>query len=379
MYPMRGKYNLNAFLSGLSKRPLQRLPWIIIALVCSLLVLLLFAKAIWGGRGQHDASSGTNGSTQASAIDGSSAGASGLGTRDALPCPMWPADNVWNRRVDVLPTQVASDAYVASLHAGDYLHAGFGAGSWQGSSIGIPYNVVPTAQPPVPVHFLLYSSESDRGPYPYPRSAFIQGATSANPVPASGDRHVAVLRAGDCMLFESWHSEPQADGSWNLANGATFNLRSNALRPDGWTSADAAGFAILPSLLRYDEVASGLVTHAVRFTGLPETVSSRWTWPARHSDGTCASGQCPPMGTRFRLKAGTDISGFSPHVRTILQGLKTYGMMLADSGDSWHLGGTVDQRWDDAEMQQLQTIHGSDFEAVDVSGLMLDPDSARSK
>jgi hypothetical protein len=181
------------------------------------------------------------------------------------------------------------------------------------------------------------------------------------------------------MLFETWHAQPLPDGSWSAANGAIFDLLSNRLRPDGWTSADAAGFAILPALVRYDEVLSGQITHAIRFTGVMSGIRDTYVWPARHTDGESTSEDSPPMGTRFRLKASVDISGYPPRLRTILQGLKTYGMFLADSGDSWQIDGAPDQRWDDDELQLLHGVHGSDFEAVDESGLMIDPNSGQSR
>jgi hypothetical protein len=306
-------------------------------------------------------------------------GGSGITANDPIPCPLWPADNIWNRRIDSLPVHASSDAFVDSIGRGSPLSNGFAAGQWQGSSIGNPYNVVPTIQPMVAITFTDYPENSDRGPYPYPAYAIIGGATYQNPVPTSGDRHVSILRAGSCTLYETWHSSPRSDGSWTAANGAVFNLLTNQLRPDGWTSADAAGFAILPGITRYDEVATGLVTHAIRFTGPGSGIRDSHIWPARHSDGQSSSQSAPPMGTRFRLKAGVDISGYPARLRTILQGLKTYGMFLSDGGDPWQIDGAPDQRWNDAELQQLHGIHGSDFEAVDESGLMIDPNSGQSR
>jgi len=225
----------------------------------------------------------------------------------------------------------------------------------------------------------LYPEVSDPGPYPYPTHAIIGGSSYLTPVPLAGDRHVSILRAGDCTLFESWHSMPQADGSWWVDTGAIFHLLTNDLRPAGWSSADAAGFAILPGLLRYDEVASGQINHAIRFTAPGSTIRNTYLWPARHSDGSATGTDAPPMGTRFRLKASVDISGYPPRLRTILQGLKTYGMFLGDSGDPWQIDGAPDQRWDDVELQLLRAIHGYDFEAVDESGLMIDPNSGQSR
>lgn len=266
-----------------------------------------------------------------------------------------------------------------TIGASDYLHNGFGSRMWQGSSIGNPYNVVPTSQPMVDVDIYMYPDVSDPSPYAYPTHAIVSGSSYLTPVPPSGDRHTSVLRAGDCTLFESWHSAPNADGSWSVATGAVFNLLSNQLRPAGWSSADAAGFAILPALIRYDEVASGYIGHAVRLTAPGDAIRNTVVWPARHTDGTATGNAAPPMGTRFRLKASVDISSYPPHLRTILQGLKSYGMFLSDAGDSWQVDGAPDQRWDDVELQMLHAIHGSDFEAVDESGLMINPDSGQSR
>lgn len=306
-------------------------------------------------------------------------GGSGITANDPIPCPLYPADNIWNKRIDALPTQVMSDAYVATIGTNGTLHSGFAMGMWQGFSIGTPYNAVATAQPMAVITFTDYPSQSDPGPYPFPDGALIGGATWLTPVPTSGDRHVSIVRGGDCTLFETWHSSPVGPGEWTAANGAIFNLNSNALRPDGWTSADAAGFAILPALIKYDEVEAGLITHAVRVTAPMNTIRSSHVWPARHSDGTNSSSSAPPMGTRFRLKANVDISSFTPRLQVILQGLKSYGMFLADSGDAWQIDGTPDQRWNDSELYDLNRLPGSDFEAVDESGLMIDPNSGQSR
>jgi hypothetical protein len=306
-------------------------------------------------------------------------GGSGVTSNQPVPCPLFPADNIWRRQVADLPTHALSAQYVASLGAGEVLHSGFASRTWEGQSIGNPYNVVPTAQPLVGLSFTDYPEMSDPGPYPYPTYATIGGSTWQTPVPTSGDRHVSVVRAGDCALYEVWHGRPNQDGSWTAANGARFSLLSNALRPSGWTSAEAGGMAILPGLIRYDEVASGLITHAVRMTGVPGGVGRGRVWPARHSDGLCGTTGCPPMGTRFRLRASLDVSGYPQRLRTILQGLKTYGAFLADSGDSWQIDGAPDQRWDDNELQLLHGVTGGDFEAVDESGLMINPDSGQSR
>jgi hypothetical protein len=287
-------------------------------------------------------------------------------------CPIFPADNIWNTRVDTLPLDPNSGAYVNTISASRGLHADFGAGLWDGGPIGIPFVTVPGDQPRVPVTFG-YDDESDPGPYPIPPDPPIEGGPDSD-----GDRHVLVVDRDHCMLYETWDSWPTPDGSWYAGSGAIFDLRSHALRPSGWTSADAAGLPILPGLVRYDEVASGRITHALRFT-VPQTRRA-FIWPARHYASSLTGAQYPPMGQRFRLKAGFDISGFSPANQVILRALKEYGMFLADNGSAWYLSGVPDERWDNDDLHLLQTrVHGSDFEAVDESGLMIDPDSGQAR
>jgi hypothetical protein len=285
------------------------------------------------------------------------------------PCAVFPADNIWNTRIDALPVAANSQAYVNTIGAATGVHADFGAGTWNGGPIGIPYTT--TIGPPTAVTFD-YASESDPGPYPIPSDAPIEGGPNSN-----GDRHVLILDETACILYELYDAWPQPDGSWHAGSGAIFDLRSHALRPDTWTSADAAGLPILAGLVRYDEVAAGAINHALRFTA-PQTRRA-YVWPARHYASSLTGMQFPPMGQRFRLRAGFDISGFSPANQVILTALKTYGMMLADNGSSWFLSGAPDERWDNDDLRQLQThVHGSDFEAVDVSSLMVEPDSGRA-
>lgn len=288
-------------------------------------------------------------------------------------CAVFPADNIWNRRIDDLPVDANSTAYVNEIGASAGLHPDFGAGLWDGGPIGIPYEIVPAGQPMVPINFIWYGDESDPGPYPVPPDAAIEGGPDS-----SGDRHVLVVDQGSCTLYELYAATPRADGGWDAGCGAVFDLRSNALRPDTWTSADAAGLPLLPGLVRYDEVASGAIRHALRFT-VPRTRRA-YVWPARHYASTSTIASRPPMGQRFRLKRSFDISGFSPANRVILQALKDYGMILADNGSAWYLSGAPDERWDNDDLHDLQVgVHGSDFEAVDESSLMIDPDSARSR
>jgi hypothetical protein len=287
-------------------------------------------------------------------------------------CAVFPADNIWNAAVDTLPLDPNSDAYVATIGAGDTLHPDFGSGEWppgSGSPIGIPFADVPGTQPKIPVTFT-YHDESDRGPYPIPTDVPIEGGPDSD-----GDRHVLVVERDNCILYELFYAFPQADGSWEAGSGAIFDLNSHALRTAGWTSADAAGLPILPGLVRYDEVAAGEIRHALRFTA-PETRRA-YVWPARHYASDLTAERYPPMGQRFRLKADYEISSFSPQVQVILRALKKYGMMLADNGSAWFITGVPDERWDNDVLRELHQVPGSAFEAVDVSSLMEDPGSGR--
>ena len=288
-------------------------------------------------------------------------------------CNIFPADNVWNTPVDGLPLDPNSKAYVDTIGADAPLHPDFGSGDWppgSGVPIGIPYVDVPGDQPPVPVTFL-YDEESDPGPYPIPPDAPIEGGSDSE-----GDRHVLVLDRGHCLLYELFDAYPRDGGSyWEAGSGAVFDLGSHALRPAGWTSADAAGLPILPGLVRYDEVAGGAIHHALRITA-PQTRQD-YVWPARHFASDLTGERYPPMGQRFRLRADFDTSSFSPEVQVILRTLKRYGMMLADNGSAWYLSGVPDERWDNDILRELRQVQGSDFEAVDVSGLMLDADSGQ--
>jgi hypothetical protein len=286
-------------------------------------------------------------------------------------CPIFPADNIWNLPLDTLPLDANSDTYVATIGADAYAHADFGSGLWEGGPIGIPYVDVPGSQPAVPITFD-YDDESDPGPYPIPPDAPIEGGPASD-----GDRHVLVLERDTCILYEVYYAWPQADGSWQAGSGAVFDLNSNALRPAGWTSADAAGLPILAGLVRYDEVASGEIRHALRFTA-PQTRKA-YIWPARHYASSLTGQQYPPMGQRFRLRADFDVSGFSPEVQVILRALKRYGMFLADNGSAWYLSGVPDERWDNDDLHELHQLRGSDFEAVDESALMIDPDSGQAR
>jgi hypothetical protein len=285
-------------------------------------------------------------------------------------CPMLPADSVWNARVDTLPVHPRSDDYVTSIGRWTGLHPDFGAGAWNGGPIGIPYATVPGTQPGVTVSFD-YWDESDPGPYPIPPDPPIEGGPAS-----TGDRHVLVVDQDRCVLYELFYAWPNPDGSWHAGSGAVFDLRSNALRPAGWTSADAAGLPILPGLVRYDEIAAGEIRHALRFTA-PRTQRA-YVWPARHYASSLTDPALPPMGQRFRLKGAFDVSGFSSEVQVILTALKRYGMMLADNGSAWYVSGVPDSRWNDEDLvDALRLVPGDAFEAVDVSSLMVDPNSGQ--
>jgi hypothetical protein len=279
-------------------------------------------------------------------------------------CPLFPDSNVWNTPVDQLPVDPHSDDYIQATDLSNGLHPDFGAGIWQGQPIGIPYNIVTGATAGVNVSFQ-YSSESDHVLYPIPPNPLIEGG---------GDRHILIVDRDHCILYELFDAS-QSGGRWSAGSGAHYSLISNDLRPDTWTSADAAGLPILPGLARYDEVASGAISHALRFT-LSNT-RDQHIWPARHDASNKTALQYPPMGQRFRLKASYQIpANFSPQTRVILQALKTYGMILADNGSDWYLSGAPDPGWDDDHLvNELKLVKGTDFEAVDESGLMVDPNS----
>jgi hypothetical protein len=268
-------------------------------------------------------------------------------------CQMFPADNPWNADISQMPVDPNSATYIASINesGNGFLHADFGGGG----AYGIPFIVVPQSQPLVNINFTAYGDESDPGPYPIPLNAPVEGGPSS-----TGDRHVLALQQGSCKLYELFSAYPQSN-RWDAASGAVFDLSSNALRPDTWTSADAAGLPILAGLVRYDEVAAGEIHHAVRFT--VGTVRRAWVHPATHY-GTSTSTARPPYGAKLRLKASYDTSRFTGQARVILEALKKYGMIVADQGTSWYITGAADPRWDDNDLDQLKTVPGTAFEVV---------------
>jgi hypothetical protein len=284
-------------------------------------------------------------------------------------CQILPANNIWNTPIDTLPVLAESDQYITSIGRTTGVHADFGSGTWNGGPIGIPITLVSNSQPFVPVAFD-YTEESDAGPYPVPANAAIEGGPQSN-----GDRHILVLNQNTCRLYELYYAWPQQDGSWNAGSGVIYDLTSNALRPDGWTSADAAGLPILPGLVRYEEVAAGEIRHAIRFT-VSHTKKAH-VWPARHDASSLTGSQYPPMGQRFRLKASVNISTYSAPVQVILTAMKKYGIILADNGSNWFISGVPDSRWNNDTLQELRNISGNDFEAVDCQTLMVDPNSGQ--
>jgi hypothetical protein len=269
-------------------------------------------------------------------------------------CAVFPSTNVWNKRVDSLPTRSDSRTLMRSIGLGAPLHPDFS--SIAGGDYGIPYNVVGADVTGQQVTFQ-YADESDAGPYPIPADVRIEGGS---------DRHILVVDRTTCVLYELFDAR-RVDGAWRAGSGAIWDMDSNALRPRGWTSADAAGLPILPGLARYDEVAAGAIRHALRFT--TDETRRRFIFPARHFASDSDAATLPPMGLRIRLKASVDVSGFGPQSRVILRALKRYGMILADNGSPLYVTGAPDRGWDDDDLHDLHAITGDDFEVVDTSRL----------
>jgi hypothetical protein len=265
---------------------------------------------------------------------------------------VFPADNPWNKDISKEATDPNSDNIIAGIGNDVHLHPDFGT-VWENSPIGIPYNMIGKNQPFVAIKFQ-YDSESDPGPYPIPPDALIESGS---------DRHVIVIDTVNQKLYELFSGTRKNDNSWNAGSGAVYNLTSNKLRPDYWTSADAAGLPIFPGLVRYDEVVEkGVINHALRFT--VQNTRNSFIHPATHAASNSNNNNYSPMGMRVRLKAGFDISAYSPHVQVILKALKTYGMFVADNGSNWYISGAPDSRWDDNELGELKSIPGKNFEVV---------------
>ena len=266
-------------------------------------------------------------------------------------CAVFPASNPLNQDISRAPADPRSASYIASIGAAAHLHPDFGANP----AYGIPYSVVGAHQPKVPIRFTEFGEESDPGPYPVPAGAPVEGAGEP------GDRHVLVLQRGSCRLYEMY-SARRAGSGWEAGSGAVFNLRSNALRPAGWTSADAAGLPIFPLLVRYPEVRAGRIDHALRVT--VARTQRAYILPARHVASSSSDVSLPPMGLRLRLKAGFSLAGFHGESLVVLRALKRYGLIVADNGSSWYITGAPDRRWSDSDLDQIKRVPGSAFEAV---------------
>jgi hypothetical protein len=288
--------------------------------------------------------------------------ASGHSVKGAPRCPVFPKSNPWNQRVDKLPLVSNSVAIVRSIGSGAGVHPDFGSGLYDGAPIGIPFTTVSHAQKKVRVSFD-YADESDKGPYPVPANAPIEGGRGSD-----GDRHVIVVDRGACRLYELYAAYPQNGGkTWKAGSGAIWSMKSNKLRPAGWTSADAAGLPILPGLARYEDLQKGGIDHALRFTA-PRTRKA-FIYPARHSASNLTDPDLPAMGQRLRLKASFDVSGFPKQARAVLVALKRYGMIMADNGSPWYISGAPNSKWSNDDLHTLGKVHGSDFEVVDTSKL----------
>ena len=284
----------------------------------------------------------------------------------APKCPIFPASNQWNQRVDKLPLAKNSGAIVTSIGRSTGLHPDFGSGHYAGARIGIPYTTVPGDQPKVHVRFH-YAGESDKGPYPIPKDVPIEGGRKS-----SGDRHALIVDRGHCRLYELYALYPPSGGhGWRAGSGAIWSLRSNRVRPAGWTSADAAGLPILPGLARYEDLKHGGIDHALRFT--VSRTRRAYIYPARHYASDLTSKNLPAMGQRLRLKRGYDISHFPRQARAVLRALKLYGMIVADNGSDWYISGAPNRHWSNDALHTLGEVKGSAFEVVDTSSLPRGP------
>jgi hypothetical protein len=269
-------------------------------------------------------------------------------------CPILPGEDPLNQEIADAPVNPNSAAYVASIGLSAHLHPDFGTEP----SYGIPYTVVGAEQKQAPIKFTAYGSESNPGPYPIPPNAPIEGGGKKG----HGDKHVLVVQEGTCKLYELYDAHRKGAG-WAAASGAVFNLRSDALRPEGWTSADAAGLPIFPLLVRYPEVATGQIDHALRVT-VPETQDG-YIHPATHYASSSSAPSLPPMGLRLRLKAGYRLAGFTGESLVILEALKRYGLIVADNGSPWFITGAPSPHWNDENLEQIKRVPGSEFEAVE--------------
>jgi hypothetical protein len=326
----------------------------------STLVLTLVLAGCGGGNSSQMTSGGGPGTgTQNLACNGMSTGQGGSlnGFRP------FTSSNLWNQDISAAPVDANSSAIINFIGSSIGLHADFGSGQYQGSNIGIPYVVVDGNQSLVPINFTAYGDESDPGPMPVPPNASIEG----DPNPGNGDRHVLVLDNGNCFLYELYSAYPNSNGSWDAGSTAVWDLLADEQRPWEWTSADAAGLPIFPGLARYDEVASGNIQHALRFT-LAQSKAAM-TPPASHWASNSTNSLAAPMGMRLRLKNNFDISGFSATNQVLLTAMKKYGLIMADNGSSMYLSGAPDSRWDNDDLHALGQVTTSDFEVVEINPL----------
>jgi hypothetical protein len=291
------------------------------------------------------------GSNSASSPRAGAARSGAASSPRAYGCPIFPANNPLNRDISHAALDPNSATYVASIGSSGHLHPDFGTNP----SYGIPYAVVGSRQPKVPITFTEFGEESEPGPYPIPPNAPVEGAGEA------GDRHVLVLQRGACKLYELYSAARRGAG-WEAGSGAAFNLRSNALRPEGWTSADAAGLPIMPVLVRYPEVSAGRIDHALRVT--VARTQRGYIHPATHFASSSSDPNLPPMGLRLRLKGSFSLAGFHGESLIVLRALKRYGLIVADNGSSWYITGAPDPRWNDEDLEQIKRVPGSAFEAV---------------
>jgi hypothetical protein len=309
-----------------------------------------------GGSSSNSLNLQVGGSQQASGCSQMSVG-QGANLNGFVP---FSSASAWNQDISSAAVDSNSTAIVNFIGSTIGLHADFGAGQYQGSTIGIPYSVVGLQQPNIPVNFTAYGGESDPGPMPIALNDPIEGY----PNPGTGDRHVLVLDNSNCFLYELDSSYPQTN-SWNADSAAVWDLLGNELRPYTWTSADAAGLPIFAGLIRYDEVAAGAIKHAVRFT--LQSSRAAFTPPASHWAANSSNSLAAPMGMRMRLKAGFDVSGYSAANQVILNAFKKYGILMADNGSSMYIGGAPDDRWDNNDLHNLAQVHTSDFEVIQMS------------
>src|SRR5436309_7017502 len=276
----------------------------------------------------------------------------------------FPSSNLWNTDISAALVDPNSSNYINYIGSSVTLHPDFGAGTYHNQSIGIPYQIVPGTQAKVPIIYGLYPDESDPGPMPIPSNALIEGY----PKPGNGDRHVLVLEKDGCWLYELYKSYLQKNGSWKADSAAVWDMTINEQRPYTWTSADAAGLPIFPGLVRYDEMAAGLINHCIRCTA--PTTQRAVILPATHWASTTTDPNAPPMGVRLRLKATFNIAGFPADDQVILTALKKYGIILADNGSAMFISGAPDNRWNNANLDLLKTVKASDFEAVDTGPII---------